>query len=74
MNTAELLVQCLEKNEAWNTCLVYQGKNLHVLEALKKSSIQFITTVTQGAAFMADVYGRRRESWSMPLLGQGQLI
>jgi acetolactate synthase-1/2/3 large subunit len=34
-------------------------ENLQVLQALKKSSIQFITTRhEQGAAFMADVYGR----------------
>jgi acetolactate synthase-1/2/3 large subunit len=34
-------------------------ENLHVLEALQGSSIRFITTRhEQGAAFMADVYGR----------------
>ncbi|MBO3458796.1 acetolactate synthase large subunit [Aetokthonos hydrillicola Thurmond2011] len=59
MNTAELLVQCLE-NEGVQYVFGLPGEeNLHVLEALKNSSIQFITTRhEQGAAFMADVYGR----------------
>jgi acetolactate synthase-1/2/3 large subunit len=59
MNTAELLVQCLE-NEGVEYVFGLPGEeNLHVLEALRRSSIQFITTRhEQGAAFMADVYGR----------------
>ncbi|MDF5711347.1 MAG: acetolactate synthase large subunit [Nostoc sp. S4] len=59
MNTAELLVQCLE-NEGVQYIFGLPGEeNLHVLEALKRSSIKFITTRhEQGAAFMADVYGR----------------
>uniref|UniRef100_A0A832H3C4 Acetolactate synthase large subunit n=1 Tax=Oscillatoriales cyanobacterium SpSt-402 TaxID=2282168 RepID=A0A832H3C4_9CYAN len=59
MNTAELLVQCLE-NEGVEYVFGLPGEeNLHVLEALKHSSIQFVTTRhEQGAAFMADVYGR----------------
>lgn len=59
MNTAELLVRCLE-NEGVQYIFGLPGEeNLHVLEAIKKSSIQFITTRhEQGAAFMADVYGR----------------
>jgi acetolactate synthase I/II/III large subunit len=59
LNTAELLVQCLE-NEGVEYVFGLPGEeNLHVLEALKHSSIQFITTRhEQGAAFMADVYGR----------------
>jgi len=59
MNTAELLVRCLE-NEGVRYVFGLPGEeNLHVLEALKNSSIQFITTRhEQGAAFMADVYGR----------------
>lgn len=59
MNTAELLVQCLE-NEGVKYVFGLPGEeNLHILEALKQSSIQFITTRhEQGAAFMADVYGR----------------
>lgn len=59
MNTAELLVKCLE-NEGVEYIFGLPGEeNLHVLEALKGSTIQFITVRhEQGAAFMADVYGR----------------
>lgn len=59
MNTAELLVRCLE-NEGVQYIFGLPGEeNLQVLEALRQSSIQFITTRhEQGAAFMADVYGR----------------
>jgi len=59
MNTAELLVRCLE-NEGVEYIFGLPGEeNLAVLQALKNSSIQFITTRhEQGAAFMADVYGR----------------
>jgi acetolactate synthase I/II/III large subunit len=59
MNTAELLVQCLE-NEGVEYIFGLPGEeNLQILQALKTSSIRFITTRhEQGAAFMADVYGR----------------
>jgi acetolactate synthase I/II/III large subunit len=59
MNTAELLVRCLE-NEGVQYIFGLPGEeNLAVIEALENSSIQFITTRhEQGAAFMADVYGR----------------
>ncbi len=59
LNTAELLVKCLE-NEGVEYIFGLPGEeNLDVLEALKNSSIKFITTRhEQGAAFMADVYGR----------------
>jgi acetolactate synthase-1/2/3 large subunit len=59
MNTAELLVRCLE-NEGVEYIFGLPGEeNLEVLNALRTSSIQFITTRhEQGAAFMADVYGR----------------
>ncbi|PSB16360.1 acetolactate synthase large subunit [Phormidesmis priestleyi ULC007] len=59
MNTAELLIRCLE-NEGVKYIFGLPGEeNLHVLESLENSSIQFITTRhEQGAAFMADVYGR----------------
>ncbi|OLP18605.1 acetolactate synthase large subunit [Leptolyngbya sp. 'hensonii'] len=59
MNTAELLVQCLEKEGVRYVFGLPGEENLEVLQALKNSSIQFITTRhEQGAAFMADVYGR----------------
>ncbi len=59
MNTAELLVRCLE-NEGVRYIFGLPGEeNMAVLNALENSSIQFITTRhEQGAAFMADVYGR----------------
>ena len=59
LNVAEVLVQCLE-NEGVEYVFGLPGEeNLDILEALRDSSIQFITTRhEQGAAFMADVYGR----------------
>ncbi len=59
MNTAELLVQCLEREGVRYVFGVPGEENLFLLEALGRSSIEFITTRhEQGAAFMADVYGR----------------
>jgi acetolactate synthase-1/2/3 large subunit len=59
LNTADLLVQCLENEDVEYIFGVPGEENLHILEALKQSSIRFITTRhEQGAAFMADVYGR----------------
>ena len=59
MNTAELLVKCLE-NEGVQVIFGIPGEeNLAMMNALARSSIRFITVRhEQGAAFMADVYGR----------------
>lgn len=59
MNTAEVLVKCLE-NEGVKYIFGIPGEeNLEVMNALKNSSIRFVTVRhEQGAAFMADVYGR----------------
>ena len=59
MNTAELLVKCLE-NEGVKVVFGIPGEeNLAVMNALAHSGIRFITVRhEQGAAFMADVYGR----------------
>jgi acetolactate synthase-1/2/3 large subunit len=59
MNTAELLIKCLE-NEGVEYIFGLPGEeNMEILESLNHSAIQFITTRhEQGAAFMADVYGR----------------
>ncbi len=59
MKAAELFVQCLE-NEGVDTVFGIPGEeNLDVMDALLDSNIRFITTRhEQGAAFMADVYGR----------------
>jgi acetolactate synthase I/II/III large subunit len=60
INAAELLVRCLE-NEGVKYVFGVPGEEiLDLLDALSRSqSIKFITTRhEQGAAFMADVYGR----------------
>lgn len=59
MNSAELLVRCLE-NEGTEFIFGIPGEeNLAVMDALLSSNIKFVTTRhEQGAAFMADVYGR----------------
>lgn len=59
INAAELLVKCLE-NEGVKYIFGIPGEeNLHIMNAIANSSIDFITTRhEQGAAFMADVYGR----------------
>jgi acetolactate synthase-1/2/3 large subunit len=59
MNAAELFISCLE-NEGVEYIFGIPGEeNLHVMDALRDSSIKFITVRhEQGAAFMADVYGR----------------
>ncbi len=59
MKAAELFVRCLE-NEGVEYIFGIPGEeNLDVMDALLGSSIRFVTTRhEQGAAFMADVYGR----------------
>ncbi len=56
---AELFVKCLE-NEGVEYIFGIPGEeNLYIMDALLNSSIKFITVRhEQGAAFMADVYGR----------------
>lgn len=59
MNTAELLVKCLEEEGVEYIFGIPGEENLEVMNAISKSNIKFITTRhEQGAAFMADVYGR----------------
>ncbi len=59
MKAAKLFVQCLE-NEGVEYLFGIPGEeNIDVMDALLDSSIQFVVTRhEQGAAFMADVYGR----------------
>jgi len=59
VKAAELFIQCLE-NEGVEYIFGIPGEeNLDVMDALLDSKIKFITTRhEQGAAFMADVYGR----------------
>lgn len=59
MKAAELFVQCLENEGVEYIFGVPGEENLDIMEALLDSSIRFVTTRhEQGAAFMADVYGR----------------
>jgi acetolactate synthase-1/2/3 large subunit len=56
---AELLVKCLENEEVEYIFGIPGEENIAVMDALLDSSIKFVTTRhEQGAAFMADVYGR----------------
>lgn len=59
MKAAQLIVKCLE-NEGVDYIFGVPGEeNMDLLDALLGSSIRFVTTRhEQGAAFMADVYGR----------------
>lgn len=58
-NTAQLLVECLEEEGVHYIFGIPGEENLAVMKALTHSKIEFITVRhEQGAAFMADVYGR----------------
>jgi len=59
MRAAELFVKCLE-NEGVEYIFGIPGEeNIDIMDALLESKIKFVTTRhEQGAAFMADVYGR----------------
>ncbi len=59
MTAAELLVKCLENEKVEFIFGVPGEENIDVMDALLESPIKFVTTRhEQGAAFMADVYGR----------------
>jgi acetolactate synthase-1/2/3 large subunit len=59
MNAAELLVRCLENEGVEYVFGIPGEENIHIMDALARSRIRFVTTRhEQGAAFMADVYGR----------------
>ncbi|MCQ2101312.1 MAG: acetolactate synthase large subunit [Fibrobacter sp.] len=59
MNTAEVLIRCLESEGVKYIFGIPGEETLELMEAIKNSSIRFITVRhEQGAAFMADVYGR----------------
>jgi acetolactate synthase-1/2/3 large subunit len=74
VKAAELFVRCLE-NEGVEYIFGIPGEeNLDIMDALLSSCIRFITTRhEQGAAFMADVYGRLtgRAGVCMSTLGPG---
>ena len=59
MKAAELLVRCLENEGVEYVFGIPGEENIDIMDALLGSSVKFITTRhEQGAAFMADVYGR----------------
>jgi len=59
LTTAEMMVKCLEAEEVEYIFGIPGEENLALMDALKNSSIKFVTTRhEQGAAFMADMYGR----------------
>ncbi len=59
MNVSQLLVKCLEQEEVEYIFGIPGEENLLLLDALIDSPIRFITVRhEQGAAFMADTYGR----------------
>jgi acetolactate synthase I/II/III large subunit len=59
MKSAELFVKCLESEGVEYMYGVPGEENIDVMDALLSSRIKFVTTRhEQGAAFMADVYGR----------------
>jgi acetolactate synthase-1/2/3 large subunit len=74
MKAAELFVKCLE-NEGVEFIFGIPGEeNIDIMDALLESKIKFVTTRhEQGAAFMADVYGRLtgRAGVCMATLGPG---
>lgn len=59
MKSAELFIRCLENEGVEYVFGIPGEENLDVMDALLDSRIKFVTTRhEQGAAFMADVYGR----------------
>ncbi len=74
MKAAELLVRCLENEKVEYIFGIPGEENIDVMDALLDSTIKFVTTHhEQGAAFMADVYGRLtgRAGVCMATLGPG---
>ncbi|MCB9556357.1 MAG: acetolactate synthase large subunit [Deltaproteobacteria bacterium] len=59
MNAAELFVRCLENEGVKRIFGVPGEENAHMMVAIESSSIEFVLCRhEQGAAFIADVYGR----------------
>jgi acetolactate synthase I/II/III large subunit len=58
-STAELIVACLENEGVTHVFGIPGEENIRFVEALSKSSIEYVLTRhEQGASFMAEVYGR----------------
>ena len=59
MKASELLVKCLENEKVKYIFGLPGEENIDIMDALLDSEMRFILTRhEQGAAFMADVYGR----------------
>ena len=74
ITTAEMLIKCLEHEGVKYIFGIPGEENLDIMNAIEKSSIKFITVRhEQGAAFMADVYGRltRKAGVCLSTLGPG---
>lgn len=74
MNTAELLVQCLQAEGVEYIFGIPGEENADFIMAIEAAGMRFVLTRhEQGAAFMADVYGRLtgRASVCMGTLGPG---
>ncbi|WP_240514056.1 acetolactate synthase large subunit [Paramylibacter kogurei] len=74
LNSAQQLVKCLEHEGVEYIFGIPGEENIGIMDALLSSKIEFITTRhEQGAAFMADVYGRLtgRAGVCMSTLGPG---
>jgi len=74
MKAAQLLVKCLENEGVEYVFGIPGEENIDIMDALLDSPIRFVTTRhEQGAAFMADVYGRLtgRAGVCMATLGPG---
>jgi len=74
LKAAELFIKCLENENVEFIFGIPGEENIDVMDALLDSPIKFVTTHhEQGAAFMADVYGRLtgRAGVCMSTLGPG---
>src|SRR5690349_22112286 len=57
--TAELIVECLENEGVTHVFGIPGEENIRLVDALSRSPIEYVLTRhEQGAAFMAEVYGR----------------
>src|ERR1700752_5320772 len=58
-STAELIFECLENEGVTHVFGIPGEENIRLIEALSKSSIEYVLTRhEQGASFMAETYGR----------------
>src|SRR5579863_8928669 len=58
-STAELIVECLENEGVTHVFGIPGEENIHLVEAISRSSIRYVLTRhEQGASFMAETYGR----------------